>query len=227
MTIFMSKKMIDTYNFKHIIWDWNGTLFDDAWLCMEITNGLLKKQGLPTMTSDDYQEVFDFPVKDYYKKIGFDYSIESYESIANEFISQYEIRKFECELQPSAEETLSCLSSIGLSQSILSVYSQTSLEKLVRHFSLDSRFVRISGLDNHYAIGKIEIAKRHLAELDFSAASMVLVGDTIHDYDVSKAINIGCILIPSGHQNKKRLESTSAPLLESLEDIRHITNGFT
>jgi len=48
--------MINKFNFKHIIWDWNGTLFDDAWLCVEITNGLLKKYGLPTMSTDHYQE---------------------------------------------------------------------------------------------------------------------------------------------------------------------------
>ena len=31
-------------NAKHIIWDWNGTLLDDRWLCVESINQALKKK---------------------------------------------------------------------------------------------------------------------------------------------------------------------------------------
>ena len=27
--------------YRHLVWDWNGTLFDDAWLCVEVMDGLL------------------------------------------------------------------------------------------------------------------------------------------------------------------------------------------
>ncbi|NCY21717.1 HAD family hydrolase, partial [bacterium] len=33
--------------YRHLIWDWNGTLLDDAWLCREIMNGQLRRRGLP------------------------------------------------------------------------------------------------------------------------------------------------------------------------------------
>ena len=26
---------------RHIFWDWNGTLLDDAWLCRDVMNGIL------------------------------------------------------------------------------------------------------------------------------------------------------------------------------------------
>jgi phosphoglycolate phosphatase len=32
--------------YKHIIWDWNGTLIDDAWLCVDIMNKILEKRNL-------------------------------------------------------------------------------------------------------------------------------------------------------------------------------------
>ena len=31
-------------NYRHVIWDWNGTLLDDAWLCVEVLNGLLARR---------------------------------------------------------------------------------------------------------------------------------------------------------------------------------------
>ena len=32
--------------YKHIIWDWNGTLVDDTWLFVDIMNGVLKNRNL-------------------------------------------------------------------------------------------------------------------------------------------------------------------------------------
>jgi len=165
--------------------------------------------------------------KEYYKRIGFDFSIESYENLANEFIEQYENRRLECKLQRDAKKMLSFLHNEGLSQSILSAYRQTSLKDIIRFFSLDSYFVKINGLDNHYAKSKIEIGKKHVASLDFPDEAIALIGDTIHDYTVAQTIGVNCILIPSGHQSKKRLESTSSILLESLADIEHLTTKST
>ena len=59
--------------YKHVIWDWNGTLVDDTWLFVDIMNGVLKDRNLQGITLDDYRNVFDFPVEDYYTKLGFNF----------------------------------------------------------------------------------------------------------------------------------------------------------
>ena len=59
--------------YNHIIWDWNGTLLNDRWLCVEAINQALNKRNLPMLTEGKYKDVFSFPVEDYYKKVGFDY----------------------------------------------------------------------------------------------------------------------------------------------------------
>lgn len=48
-------------NIKHIIWDWNGTLFDDVDICVDNINWLLKKYNLPEITKEKYREIFTFP----------------------------------------------------------------------------------------------------------------------------------------------------------------------
>ena len=50
-------------SYKHIIWDWNGTLLNDAWLCVEVMNGMLEKRGLPKVSLDFYRSVFTYPVR--------------------------------------------------------------------------------------------------------------------------------------------------------------------
>ena len=76
--------------YKHIIWDWNGTLLDDAWLCVDIMDSMLKERSLGTLTLDRYQRLFEFPVIDYYRKLGFDFTKESFEKTGTEFINTIE-----------------------------------------------------------------------------------------------------------------------------------------
>ena len=57
--------MIEQY--KHILWDWNGTLLDDSWLCVEVLNDLLKEQGKDPISLKTYRNHFNFPVIHFYK----------------------------------------------------------------------------------------------------------------------------------------------------------------
>ena len=49
--------------FKHIIWDWNGTLWDDTWLCVEINNHMLERRDLPLIDIGVYTAKLCFPVR--------------------------------------------------------------------------------------------------------------------------------------------------------------------
>ena len=75
--------------YKHVIWDWNGTLVDDTWLCVEIINKLLKKRNLKLVTIDDYKEKFMFPVREYYIELGFNFEDEPFEVSGLEFINEF------------------------------------------------------------------------------------------------------------------------------------------
>ena len=65
--------------YKHIIWDWNGTLLDDVDIVIDCMNSLLKKRNLPLLHVDKYKDIFTFPVKDYYSQLGFDFTTEPFE----------------------------------------------------------------------------------------------------------------------------------------------------
>ena len=106
-------------NYKHIIWDWNGTLLNDVKLCADIMNNLLKARSLPTITLEKYREIFTFPVKDYYIKAGYDFLNESFEEISVDFIAEYESRKIGCTLYPFAAEILTT-SGFSMSEGISS-----------------------------------------------------------------------------------------------------------
>jgi phosphoglycolate phosphatase len=208
--------------YRHIIWDWNGTLFDDAWLCLDIINGLLSDRALEPITAEQYEQVFGFPVIEYYRKIGFRNDVEPFERISSAFILEYENRRAACQLRSSAHRTLSKFKHAGVSQSILSASKQAYLERAVEQFGICQFFTSINGIDNHHAAGKTELARNWMAAVKFDPQEVLLIGDTIHDFEVAQIIGVECILIYSGHQDRTRLMACGSKMIEDLADLSHM-----
>ena len=214
--------MIELKNYSHIIWDWNGTLLDDAWLCVDVMNGMLNERGMPLKTIDEYMELFDFPVKDYYKKLGYDFDIEPFDEVGMEFIIRYNKRQGETRLQPGALQVLTHFASHGFAQSILSAREQNELILETTSLGVFSFFDQICGLDDHYAHGKTDIAIKLIGDLTISKEKLLFIGDTGHDAEVAGEIGIDCILIPNGHHSRERLEKLGVPLISSLIELNKL-----
>jgi phosphoglycolate phosphatase len=215
----------DLSKYRHIVWDWNGTLLDDSSLCVGILNEMLARRAMPQVTIEEYRRHFDFPVIDYYRKLGFDFEKEPYDAIAKEFIDAYDLRRFSCSLQENAEAVVRKVASRGMKQSILSAYQQPRLEEVVEHFGMRKYFTVLSGLSDDYAHSKVESGKRLPQRLGCPASELLLIGDTTHDHEVATAMGADCILIVSGHQDRQRLERCPASVLDCLAELLSLLQG--
>ncbi|MEW6195169.1 MAG: HAD family hydrolase [Bacteroidota bacterium] len=217
--------MIEKY--KHVIWDWNGTIFNDVQLGVDIVNKMLLPRKLPTLTVETYRDTFTIPVKNYYERIGFDFSKESFEMLGKHWMDEYESRKFECGLYKGVVDLMEKISSHGIGQSILSAYSQHTLEEMVDHYGLRKYFHHIVGLDNIYAAGKLHLGIELMNRLGnarpagskLGKGETLLIGDTVHDYEVASEIGADCVLIANGHQSKKILEKCGVPVFNNIKEI--------
>ena len=62
-----------------IFWDWNGTLMDDVDFTHGCLNWMLESHGYPQRYDlAQYRELFRFPIEDYYRLAGFDFSRHPY-----------------------------------------------------------------------------------------------------------------------------------------------------
>jgi phosphoglycolate phosphatase len=206
-------------DYRHIIWDWNGTLFDDVAACVAIINRMLGKRAMPCLTHDQYRKVFTFPVRDYYEILGFPFGDETFEQLSHEFVSSYEPTWSECALYPHTRRVLEHVRASGKSQSILSALQQNALVALVQMFDLAHFFEHIIGLDNVYAQSKVEQGRQLLNLISHEPAEVLLVGDTVHDVEVARAIGCACVLVAHGHQSKERLQQVGATVIESLDEL--------
>ncbi len=206
-------------NYRHIIFDWNGTLLNDILLAVDVIDKMLVKRGLPGMTVERYSQIFDFPVKNYYQNIGFNFNIESFENIGTEFILEYDKRQYECELQKGSIRFIEKLFHKKLHLSILSAREQSMLEQNLTYYGLMNFFSIVSGLKDHYANGKIENGLKLINESHILPSETLLIGDTLHDFEVAKEMGIDCIFISSGHQSINRLLATGIPIYNCFMDI--------
>ena len=204
--------------YTHIIWDWNGTLLDDVAWCMDCINKMLVRRGLPVIsTVEAYRDVFGFPVKDYYRRAGFDFASEPFEDLAVEFMELYHGENAETALFPGAREVLSTLQAYGVRQIILSASEAENLKNQIKPFDLDKYFDEILGISHIYATSKIELGKTYIQRVKPDKA--VLIGDTAHDMETAEALGVDCILAAGGHHNRASLEACGAPVVDKLADI--------
>jgi phosphoglycolate phosphatase len=204
---------------KTIFWDWNGTLLDDTHICIEAMNVLLRERNIEELDEEGYRKIFTFPVRDYYVKAGFDFTDEPFEIPAMEFIENYDILVKNAQLFEDARDALNIFKSRGYIQMILSAMQNEFLNDLVKHHQIGHYFSKISGIEDHYASGKVNNARKLIASLDGHAGEIIMIGDTVHDHEVGEELGIRVILVSRGHQLEDRLRKTGREVAHNFEEI--------
>ena len=208
---------------RHVVWDWNGTLLDDAALCVSIMNKMLARRGLTPISLPFYQAIIEFPVEGYYRKLGFDFSAEPFEAVSDEFVALYQAGWRDCPLQGGALGTIRSLNGCGVSQSVLSASLSSHLAEQLDHFGLTNLLHSVSGAEDHHGRGKLHIARDHAAATGEEPSAILFVGDTAHDAEVAREAGCDCLLVSFGHYGLERLEPLGLPVAESMGGVlRHI-----
>lgn len=196
-------------DYTYCIWDFNGTIFDDVGASIDAVNTLLSERKLPVIDGKEkYREVFDFPIVEYYRRIGFDFEKEPYEEAARIWVELYLENSKKSGLFSDVIQTLDFLDSRGIKQSVLSASETNMLTDQLRRLGIYHRFEEIMGIDNIYAESKLGIAedwkRRHKGE------KVMFIGDTAHDYETAQVLGADCFLISAGHQSESRLSALGA-----------------
>jgi phosphoglycolate phosphatase len=192
--------------YTHLMWDFNGTIFDDAEAGIKSVNKMLCERGLaPIPSKERYQEIFDFPIEEYYRSLGFDFDKEPYEVIAPLWVDLYLENSKKSGLFGDVISSLDFFEAREIKQSVLSASEKNMLTGQLRELGIYDRFEEIMGIDNIYAESKIALAKdwkqRHEGE------RALFIGDTTHDYETAEVLGADCYLISAGHQPEYKLRA--------------------
>jgi len=210
--------------YKHIIWDWNGTLINDAWLFVELMNQELETRNLPLISVSDYRAKFTFPVKKYYENLGFNFEKEDFEKVGLAFINKFKKRNKEPDLYENTYEVLKKIHTLGINQSIVSAQENNLLNETVRFYKLNNFFKHVAGIGHYYADDKISLAKNIRKKISCDNEEILVIGDSVHDYEVANSLSVDCILFSNGHYSKKRLLKCRCDIIDNhLELLNYIS----
>lgn len=179
----------------HIVWDWNGTLFDDSDIVVNATIAAFSRTGLADVTGADYRRLATRPISLFYARLaGRPLDADEYAAVIGAFDREYRAGIEHTTVSADVVGTLASWRASGGSQSLLSMYPHDQLVPLVSRLGLSGFFDRVDGLVGTEQFGKAPHLRRHLAALGLPARQVVLVGDSVDDAAAADDCATGCVI---------------------------------
>ncbi|MBR4295381.1 MAG: HAD family hydrolase [Clostridia bacterium] len=204
--------------YTDILWDFNGTILDDVGAGIISVNKLLSERGLKTISGvEEYHKAFGFPIIEYYKRLGFDFKKESYETLAPLWVEQYLINVRSANVFDDVLPTLESFRDMGMRQTIISATELGMLKRQLKDLGIENVFDEVMGLDNIHAESKVALAK--VWKEKNQSAKALMIGDTVHDVEVAKEIGADCVLVARGHQSRQVLEGCGVKVFSDLKEV--------
>jgi phosphoglycolate phosphatase-like HAD superfamily hydrolase len=222
----MSDGEPDAGGVRHLVWDWNGTLFDDHVAVVAAINDALASLRLRPIDSDAYRTWFTRPVQRFYEQVaGRPIEPGEWRTLDEGYHASYAGWVERLTLAPDAVAALEAAEAAGLTQSLLSMWRHQDLVALVERLGVGRFFLRVDGLRVPGGGTKTEHLVAHLAALEVEAAAALLVGDALDDLAAARAVGAGCVLYDGGSHHRDALEATGVPVVDTLTDAVAVAAG--
>ena len=183
---------------EHVVWDWNGTLWDDLPQVHQATNAALGEVGGPSLTLPEYVGLFTRPLPMFYRRaLGRDLSPPEWERVNRVFMISYQSSLHLADLACEAIPALDLVARNGATQSILSLYPHGPLRALVEEAGIARYFTCVQGLRGTPDRGKADMFPAHLraAAAGIRPHRVVMIGDTDDDLISAQAAGSSGVLI--------------------------------
>ncbi len=202
----------------HIVWDYNGTVLDDAYTSVLAVNEMLKLRGLPETNLEIYKKTLVMPLTEYYKTVGI--YTDDISVLSQEFRKYCELHKESSHIFVGVYDVIKFAKSLGIKNILLSsLYNEHLLEE-TKKYDIGGWFDIISGLSDKNLGSKSETAKAIFEKEGIDPRNVLFIGDLITDKKTADEVGADCILIPNGHMDKKRCETACDKVFD---DVRQVT----
>lgn len=216
---------------RHIVWDWNGTLFNDQELVLAATNASLLAIGVQHhVTGDQYKDLYQRPMENFYAAlIGSPIPPSSWPALDAAFADHYLSHMRECGLSGDALAAMDAWA--PRTQSLLSMFGHDELLRLTSEFELHHRFGRIDGRPPDPDFGpKAKYLVKHLEHLraqepDLTPDQIALVGDCADDAHAAAHVGAAAVLYTGGSSSRAVLEKVGVPVVDSLSEAVALLGG--
>lgn len=206
----------------NVLWDWNGTLFDDGDISFELNEKIFSKYGC-TLSAKELRKRFVFPVSKYVLSLNLNANEQDYKDMHKSFKSMFLDAMPKITLAKGAMEILEFFSKSDKTQYVLSSAPEDVLIPSLDHYKVAQYFKDIACNKPGYGGSiKQQLATDLVAKNAIDPKRTLYIGDTDHDGHVADHIGCQSILVSWGHQTPDVVKSTKYSVVDSFKELQNL-----
>jgi phosphoglycolate phosphatase len=214
---------------KLAIFDWNGTLIDDAPANLLAFNACMRFFEKPEISMQQYQQTMDFPLVHVYARNGVspDEYLEKFEGADKAYQDSYLPAAKQSPLRAGTIELLDYLLTENYDLMILSNQRIYDLNDQIAERHIHHYFKYISGNEgydpSHFTrMTKADRFKEFWQAHDYDPAQSFIIGDSLEEPEVAKHFGLMAVAVSWGIISKERLEKANPDImLDELSELMH------
>jgi len=221
---------MSTLSKKLWVFDWNGTILADTMPSWKAGNVCLEFYGAKAISLKKHRETFIFPILPFYELHGVSAQkvLERHDEGNDVFQSHYERYAANTRTRHGARELLEYLNAQGAECIILSNYITEKIEAHLKRLKIDRYFRYVSAHDCDgttilQSTTKVLRLRDYMETHGHKPEETVIIGDTMEEPEIARALNIASIGITDGYISRRRLrEAKPDHIIHRLDEILNI-----
>lgn len=201
----------------HIIWDFNGTVLDDAAQAVEAVNDMLAARSLPPTDLETYKDTLVMPLDDYYKTVGI--HCDDIAQLSTEFRASSERHPELARIFGGVYTVIGFARERGIKNVLMSSLYHPHLVAEVERYGIGGLFDGVIGLPDRNLGSKYQNARNFIQSEGADAGSVLFIGDLESDAMMAKRLGAQCVLISNGHMSHARCAAASENTYDDIEKV--------
>jgi phosphoglycolate phosphatase len=189
--------------YKHIVFDFDGTLADSAKVALEVYNEMAEEYKFKKLTMEQYKKLSSLTLKDRFKEIGVPYYkpwliLELIKKARKEYGKLLD----SISLFDGIHSVLQELDKRGYIISIISTNSRDNIKSFIKGKKLD--FIK-EVYSSKGLYGKAEVLKSYIKKNSIDKKELLYVADELRDLKICKKLNIDILSVTWGFDSRDLL----------------------
>ncbi len=201
----------------HIIWDYNGTVLNDAYTSVLAVNEMLKARGLPDTNLEIYKKTLTMPLTEYYKTVGI--YTEDIAALSEEFRKYCKMHGDSSHIFDGVYDVISFARALGIKSYLFSSLYHGHLVEETEKYGIGGWFDKVCGLPDKNLGSKSDMARAVFEKEGIVPKNTLFIGDLTTDAQTAHALGADCILIPNGHTDKARCQAACDKVFDDVKQV--------
>jgi phosphoglycolate phosphatase len=196
-----------------LVFDWNGTLLDDADALLQTTNVILNRFGFASIDLQKFREQCDLPFAVLYRKLGMSADeVEAADSNGSAlFHDTYEPLASRAPLREGARDILEAAHRQGVQTLVLSNHIVEPIRVQLRRLGIEDYISEVLAFENratqYKSMGKGERLRLYMQMNHLKPETTVIVGDMPVETEIARDLGLTSISITGGFVSEPRLQA--------------------